>query len=187
MSTPRLPPLLKLLASIGIIFGALNALSATSIARLLLSDREEFIASFRDQAGQPAASPSPSPSPEPVVSPSPSPTPEPLFSMTPAEQAADRLFSLRGVILPLAAIALILSLLMLAGCLRTLRGSAWGLSAWTTACIAAIPFQFLNAASAIHEAGELPGVLILGWAISCGYCGVCVIYLRRAKIRALFR
>ena len=98
---------------------------------------------------------------------------------------------------PIAGVGLILSCLMFAGAMRAMRGDRWGLSAWTFAAAASIPYQLVNLALIALTArdlskaiAELPPMaqLLVGqgqlW-VSIAFCGVailyygiCVIYLR---------
>ena len=197
MTTAHKPKLLKALAGIGILFGALGSMYAAASVGEFLTDRDEFINRYqkaveaRMEALTPSPSPSPSPSPNAVASPLPD------LSKVP-EQIANKIYARRGVTLPLSAVNLILSMLLLVGCLRALRGTAWGLSAWNLACLASIPYQVLSAASTALQTndvmplfGEPTGPYVafaLVWMTVCIlYYGVCLIYLRRPQIRALFR
>jgi hypothetical protein len=159
-----------MLALAGVLIGSTSALFAMSIGRELLADRDELIQKVRQQSG-PSPSPSPSPSPTPGV-----PTPE---------EAAGAMWDARGVVLPLGAIWLILSLLLFSGCLRALRGSAWGASAWKTACAAWLGFQVIVFALVVIRLHEVPPpvLLVLGAIYPVG----CLAYLRRPPIAGLFR
>jgi hypothetical protein len=186
------PPLFKLLAGIGILFGSLSAMYATFSARAFLMERGAFVDMY-EEAAKTLVAPSPSPSP--------SPSPNPALAVAREKlpkQVAETLYARRGVILPLAGINLILSTLLLFGCLRAWRGTAWGLQAWTLTCVASIPYQVLNAASVALQTRDLapffgesmrPNMtLALLWMILCIlYYGGCLVYLRRPQIRELFR
>ena len=158
---------------------------AVSTASYFLTDRDEFIKQMVQavERANPtnAAAPSPSPqgevSPSPEASPSPTPAPAVAKADNSAEQMAGMLYDKRGVWLPLAAISLILNLLLLLGCLRALRGSAWGASAWSTACSVLLPFQVLRLAVAVLELPQ-PAVLFTTGAGAL-YCVAVIVYLRK--------
>jgi hypothetical protein len=162
------PPFLRLLAFFGILMSSTSALFAMSVASELLGDRETLIEKVQKEA-----QPSPSPSPVPG---------------TPTQaEVAGMIWDARGVLLPLAAVFLILSTLMCAGCLRALRGSAWGASAWKTACAASLGVQALLALLLEIKLGEgLPGLLV-GLMLGSIYPLTTLWYLRRPQIAALFR
>jgi hypothetical protein len=164
------PPFLRLLAFFGILMSSTSALFAVSVASELLNDRETLIEKVQKEA-QPSPSPSPSPAPG-----------------TPTQaEVAGMIWDARGVLLPLAAIFLILSTLMCAGCLRALRGSAWGASAWKTSCAASLGVQALLALLLEIKMGEgLPGLMV-GLMLGSIYPLTTLWYLRRPQIAALFR
>src|SRR5262245_29386043 len=112
---------------------------AVSTASYFLTDRDEFIKQMVQAVERANPSPAPVASQAPQASPEASPSPTAEASPSPMvayprvaprpespEQIAGMLYDKRGVWLPLAAISLILNLLLLLGCLRALRGSAWG-------------------------------------------------------------
>jgi hypothetical protein len=181
----RKPILFMLLAGIGILLGSISAMYSGSVGAWFLMDHDSFVSTYLEAPG--VAELNASPSPGPSLSPSPSPTSSLLPNRAPAEQAAETLYSQRGVVLPLAAMDVIISLLLLFGCLRALRGDAWGLSAWSIACLVTIPYELLNAVVLMHQSHELPLHLLLAWAINSLYCVTCLLYLRRPSIRALVR
>jgi hypothetical protein len=174
-----LPRQLRILARVGILFGSLSAMYALFNAETYLVDRGKFVSAFRYR--------------DESLRPSPAPN-----SSERAEKVADKFYTRRGVILPLAAVNFILSLLLAAGCLRTLGGSAWGLSAFRLACVGSIPYQVLNGISLVLETRDLAPILgesprpmltfvVLWTALWLGYYGWCLVYLRRPQISALFR
>jgi hypothetical protein len=113
-------------------------------------------------------------------------------------------YARRNAALPLAAIGLILSFLLLAGSLRAMRGEAWGLSAWILAAMASIPYQLLSAVLAVMTANEMQEAFKLlpaapGWAygvqrelsvlfsgLAIGYFATCLVYLRTGGVRSRF-
>jgi hypothetical protein len=177
------PPLLRILALVGVLIGSTSALFSISVARELLGDREELVQKVRQQmAEQSGASPSPAASPSPEASPSPAANPPGGIS---PDEAVGMVWDVRGVVLPLLGIWLILSFLLFSGCLRALRGSAWGASAWKMACAAWLGFQailFVLLLIRLHEAMP-PMVLLVGSLYPVGVLA----YLRRPHIAALFR
>jgi hypothetical protein len=86
----------------------------------------------------------------------------------------------------MAAMDFILSMLLLAGCLRALRGTAWGWSAWKFACLLFLPYQALNLLHAI-KLNELQPAYLAAWGVACLYYVISFWYLRRPQIAALFR
>jgi hypothetical protein len=189
---PPKPPLFKLLAAVGILFGSLSAMYATFSASAYLKERDAFVDMYTQAAAgilNPSPSPSPSPSPDPALVAAREKLPQ---------RVAETLYARRGVVLPLAAVNLILSALLLFGCLRAWRGTMWGLQAWTWTCLASIPYQVLNTASFALQTRDLAPLFdekmkpnlaaALLWMTLCIlYYGVCLVYLRRARIRELFR
>jgi hypothetical protein len=110
----------------------------------------------------------------------------------------------RNAALPLAIVGGILSALLLAGCLRAMRGDPWGLSAWALAASAGIPYQLISTALAVATTRDLTtvfaqapasvmmlvaklqlemlGALVLG-GLAIVYFGSCVLYLRNIRVR----
>jgi len=180
LASRRLPSFLKLLARLGVIFGALNAWLVVASIPYLFVDRDEVIQAYREQTEALT-----SPAPFASASPSPSPSSE-LFARVPGQDEAERYYQALGWMRPLAGITLILSVLLLFGCARALRGSRWGHSAWSTACALMLPLQAMNATLLRYKLGPLPAAAWFGCALGVGYSVVCLIYLRRPRIRALF-
>ena len=115
-------------------------------------------------------------------------------------------YARRNAALPLAAMGGILSCLLLAGCLRAMRGDSWGVSAWALAASASIPYQLLATALALVTLHDLQRIFVeapaammpmmmrigierLGSIVLAGlailYFGACVIYLRTIRVRRL--
>jgi hypothetical protein len=120
------------------------------------------------------------------------------------ERDAEARYGRRNAALPLALVGSILSLLLFAGCTRTMLGDAWGLGAWSLAALASVPYQVIVTTLALvttHDVarglGELPPFLALqlsfqeGWSLIWGgltllYYGACVLYLRAPTVQARF-
>jgi hypothetical protein len=195
VAPPPRPPLLYVLASFGLILGGFGASYSSCQAASLLQTRDQFAAGVREEAERrlPTA-------PDQLV------TKDELMHMI--ERQAEVIYSRRGVALPLDAMNFILSALLFAGCGRALRGHSWGLSAWSLAAIASVPYTLLDCAFSIiqsrdlqavyRESGGMFGTLMassvritilitmIKSALEILYFGVCVVYLRRAVIRKLF-
>jgi hypothetical protein len=188
------PALFKVLAIFGLILGGFGSLYSFASSMPLLSSRDQYVAIYREAAEKQSA----------VV-----PTPalrDELVHMY--ERQADTVYSRRGVQLPLAAMNIILSMLLFAGCTRALRGQGWGLSAWTMAALASIPYTVLDVAFSVVQARDLSavfretagpmGLLSTSWltiqtmltmlkaTAELLYFGACLLYLRTAQIRKLF-
>ena len=183
-----LPALLYVLAAFGVISGSYGALRAVGSAAMFAKPREVYLAMVTANN-------------EALL--------KPFVSAAELEKydarEADARYGRRNAALPLAGIGLILSSLMFAGALRAMRGDRWGLSAWSFACVASVPYQLLNLALTAVMArdlgkavAELPPMaqLFVGNAqmlasiLFCGvailYYGVCVIYLRTPAVRRAF-
>lgn len=182
-----LPALLYVLAAFGVISGSYGALRAVGSAAMFAKPREVYLAMVTaNNEGL-----------------------KPFVSAADLDKydarEADARYGRRAAALPLAGIGLILSALMFAGALRAMRGDRWGLSAWSFACLASVPYQLLNLALTAVMArdlgkavAELPPMaqLFVGSAqllasiAFCGvailYYGVCVIYLRTPAVRRAF-
>jgi hypothetical protein len=81
-----------------------------------------------------------------------------------------------------------------------MRADAWGLSAWSFAAAASIPYQLLDLLLTLvmgrdvargaamvppmHRLAQLGSILLCGVAIL--YYGICVIYLRTPAVRRAF-
>ena len=182
-----LPALLYVLAAFGVISGSYGALRAIGSATMFAKPREVYLAVVTaNNEGL-----------KPFV------TAAELEKYDARE--ADARYGRRKAALPLAGVGLILSCLMFAGAMRAMRGDRWGLSAWSFAAAASIPFQLLDlgltaviARDLSKAVAELPAMarLIAGNAqllasiAFCGvailYYGVCVIYLRTPAVRRAF-
>jgi hypothetical protein len=188
------PKFLVVIAAFGILLGGYGVLNAIATGTTLLLPRDAYIKAHHDEAEKNLSGA----------------TPELRDTLVQiAEKQAAAHYGRRGVALPLAAIDLILSFLMMAGCLRALRGLGWGASAWSLAAKLIIPFMILDSAFMIVQTRDLVPILSeapqpLGGFAQMGlslkmmwtfvkstfvilYCGTCVIYLRRPSIKALFR
>jgi hypothetical protein len=198
------------------ILGALGAYRALQEFLDLTSSRDRFVARhkdafvFRDEmppldvdGGMPDAGVA-----APVVKSAPA---NDAGTAIPKQMAGDRLaearYARRGVLLPLAAVNMILSLLLFAGCTRVLRGQAWGLSAWLLCAMVSIPYHLLDCTVSVVQARELAAVLeglhdneaalalniidlsmmwtLLKSGLEILYFAVCLLYLRRQSIRSL--
>jgi hypothetical protein len=182
VAATKTPIVFRLLAIVGVLLGSFGSFYTLLQGTALLAEHDQYVRSYREAAERAL----------PPLAPG---TPDDRGALF--EKVADARYARRGVALPLAAINVILSLLLLAGCLRALRGQAWGLSAWTVAAAASIPYQVLDAAHSALELRDVaaivqaPGdhsiVFVLGWmCVMILYYGVCVIYLRRPEVKARF-
>ena len=147
-SLPRLPFLLRLLAVLSLCLGVWGAMSAlTDVNRSLLLERSVYVVRVKERQlllfDQAKARPeSPSPVLRPLI--------EPFLKLPRAEferlslLLGDALYDRRGVALPLGVLQLILCWLLLSGSLATLRRQPTGVSTWSWACWANIPFALLN-------------------------------------------
>jgi len=182
------------LAIFGILLGGYGVLDAMASGTSLLLPRDAYIKAHREEVEKRFGDSGP------VLR-------EAIVQMT--ERQAEAVYSRRGVALPLAAIDLILSFLMMAGCLRALRRLGWGLSAWLLSVKLIIPYMVLSCAFSMMRARDmaaifrdapppLSGFAQMGlslhtlWTLMRStfvilYCGTCILYLRRPHIRALFR
>jgi hypothetical protein len=188
------PRLLTLLAALGMLLGCFGALYSMVVFRSLLEPRDRYIETYREAASREPLMVGEGVSKEDV---------ERLF-----EQVAGAIYDRRGTAIPLAAINVILSTLLFLGCGRALRGNPWGLSAWTLAAAASIPYQVLDAvyglvktreiATVVAQSGKLAAMSgawtsvqtsasLLQASVEILYFGICLLYLRRPSIQALFR
>jgi hypothetical protein len=184
------------LAFIGLVLGCFGCFYAMSDASMLLMPREKLVSAVREyhdkQLGQA----------KPEIR---------ELRLRIAEKQADAHWSRRNVALPLAAVELILSVLLFAGCARALRGMAWGHSAWLLAAKITIPYLIVRCAFAFVQARDLaaiygsdPGLgpeatmrlaelslVTLSSVFKAGlqliYCVGSILYLRRPEIAGLFR
>jgi hypothetical protein len=181
------PALLYVLGAFGLVAGAIGAQTSVSTGLQLLGPREAYVQAIGIQ--------------------------NQLYkSMVPAaelerwsQREGEVRYGRRNAALPLAAVGVILSLLLFAGCLRAMRGDAWGLSAWSLAAVAGIPYQLLTSALTLVMArdltrvfadapkatlplGEKIFVLTLVTLVTSGlailYYGGCILYLRTLDARA---
>ena len=182
-----LPALLYVLAAFGVITGSYGSLRAIGSAVMFAKPREVYLQMVTaNNEGL-----------------------KPFVAAAELERydarEADARFARRNAALPLAIVGLILSCLMFAGAMRAMRGDRWGLSAWTFAAGASIPYQLVNLAlialtardlsKAIAELPPMAQLLVgnaqlLASIVVCGvailYYGVCVIYLRTPQVRRRF-
>ncbi len=177
-----------ILGAFGLVLGGFGMVYSLNSATSLLEPRDQYVRVIADNAEK---------SPIPIA------PPAELRRM--GERIAEVRYSRRGVVLPLAGMDFILSTLLLAGCLRAMRGQSWGLSAWSLAALASIPYQLLDGAFAIVQARDLERafadltppispalganqavVSVLFDIVQIFYYGACVIYLRRASLRRRF-
>jgi hypothetical protein len=147
-SLPRLPFLLRFLAVLSLCLGVWGAMSAlTDVNRSLLLDRSVFVVRVKDRQlllfDQAKTRPeSQSPVLRPLI--------DPFLKLPRAEferlslLLGDALYDRRGVSLPLGVLQLLLCWLLLSGSLATLRRQPTGVSTWSWACWANIPFALLN-------------------------------------------
>jgi hypothetical protein len=197
--TWRAPRLLVVLALLGVVLGAHGLYGALGDALLLLSKRDDFVRLRIKQRLKPPAADKNALSPPPA-------TQEAVRELV--EREAELEYARRNVLLPLAAMGLILATLLFLGCARALRGEAWGLSAWTLAATLAIPYHVLDAFGtqsllyALHEsargvAGPLGAMRLgevrllsmqhlFGTVLGLTYYAACALYLRRPAVLRLF-
>jgi hypothetical protein len=132
-----LPALVYVLAAFGVITGSYGALRAIGSAAMFAKPRDIYLQVVTaNNAG--------------------------LEQFVPAAELerydareADARYSRRNAALPLAGVGLILSCLMAAGAMRAMRGDRWGLSAWSFAAAASIPYQLVNLALTMVMARDL--------------------------------
>ena len=193
MAAPNKPPMLYVLAGFALVLGTFGTLYATSSAAQYLLSRDQFVQQYREQAEKQ------------LHLPGEHATREQLLQL--CEREADALYARRGLSISLAAMNAILSMLLFAGAARAMRGLKWGLSAWSLAASASIPYTVLALTASIVEARDLLAIyrplgalgddlsfarrLLLAWsevkaAVEILYFGACVIYLRRPSLRKLF-
>jgi hypothetical protein len=144
VAAPNKPPLLYVLAAFGLVLGSFGALYAPSSAMAFLGTRDQFVSALRDEAQR-----------YPLIPAEPKARAQFLEL---AEREAEVLYTRRGVALPLAAMNLIVSLLLLAGAMQAMRGEAWGVSAWSLAAAVNIPYTILSLLFFLVETRELNAV-----------------------------
>ncbi|MDB4969384.1 MAG: hypothetical protein JWN44_5073 [Myxococcales bacterium] len=182
------PALFYVLAAFGLVSGAFGAQSAIITGLSMLAPRDAYVHAIAARN-------------EPLKSLIP-PAELERWSVREAEARYDR----RNAAIPLSGVGLILSCLLFAGCLRAMRGDAWGLSAWSLAASASIPYQLISTALAVATTRDLTtifsaapatvmmlvaklqlemlGALVLG-GLALVYFGTCVLYLRTVGVRRL--
>lgn len=144
VATPQKPPLLYVLAAFGLVLGSFGALYAPSSAMAFLGTRDQFVSALRDEAERYPLMPA-----EPQAR---------AQFLELAEHEAEALYARRGVALPLAAMNLIVSLLLLAGAMQAMRGEKWGVSAWSLAAAVNVPYTLLSLAFFLVETRDLVAV-----------------------------
>lgn len=180
-----LPALLYVLAAFGVITGSYGALRGVTAAATFVKTHDEYEKLVKANTD--------------VL--------KPVVGAAEVEyytREAEARWSHRNAALPLAAVGIILSCLIVAGAMRSMRADAWGLSAWRFAAAASIPYQLVSLALELVTARDLSGAvaalppmqqLIAGgaWRLSivlCGlsvlYYGACVIYLRTPLVQRAF-
>ncbi len=194
MPAPSKPPLLYVLAAFGLVLGSFGTLYALSSAAPFMFTRDQYVNAMRDEAEKQL--------------PLPADAADRNAMLALEEREAEVLYDRRGVALPLAAMNMILSLLLFAGAARAMRGHAWGVSAWTLAAAASVPYTLLALAFAIVESRYLvaayrltPGplaefnvtkqhlktlVVAFKSAVEVLYFAASWLYLRRPALKRLF-
>ena len=194
----RRPAFLTALIVVGLCAGGFGAMYAVGSSLPLLGERDGYVKAARDAAERQV----------PKLA-----TDAPKASMVDlVGKQAEVVYARRNAQLPLAALDLVVSLLLFAGCARALQLKAWGWSAWLLAVTASVPYQLLDLmlglavlrdlssqlASVVPEASTPAGQFAQAWLslqalgalIKAGllllYYVVCAMYLRRAQTRALF-
>jgi hypothetical protein len=182
-----LPALVYVLAAFGVVTGSYGALRAIGTAAMFAKPREIYLSVVTaNNKGL-----------EQFVA-------APELERFDAHEA-DTQYARRNAALPLAGVGLILSCLMFAGAMRAMRGDGWGLSAWSFAAAASIPYQLVSLALTVVMARDLASAVaalpamaqllvgnaqLLASIFGCGlailYYGVCVIYLRTEAVRRAF-
>jgi hypothetical protein len=183
----RRPPFLVVMAIFGLLLGSFGALYAINNATLFLMPRDAYSKSVHEQA-------------EKLI------PDEGLRRFQ--EQRAEAEYDRRNTALPLAGMNVLLSCLLVAGCARALRGSAWGASAWSVAALGSIPYHLIDGAFAVVKGRDYarllsqikpPGMEIMQTGTQLGtrlqlffagleilYFGACLIYLRSPTVKRLF-
>jgi hypothetical protein len=185
---------LTLLAAVGLVLGCAGALYSLVNARMMLEGRDRYVATYREAAERQLPATTEGISREELGR---------LF-----ESVAEAVYARRGVALSLAAMDLILSLLLFAGCARAMRGQLWGLSAWSLAAAASIPYALVDTAYSMMKTRDVAVVVegagklgdlgrawlslqtmgtLLAMSLQILYFGACLLYLRRPSVRQLFR
>ncbi len=194
MPAPSKPPFLYVLAAFGLLLGSFGTMYALSSASPFLFTRDQYVNAVREEAENQL--------------PMPADEGERATMLKLEEREAELLYDRRNVALPLGAMNLILSLLLFAGAWRAMRGQAWGVSAWTLAAGASIPYTLLAIAFAAVESHHLiaayrltPGpiaelnvtkqrlktmIIAFKSTVEVIYFFACWLYLRRPALRKLF-
>ncbi|HEY7957353.1 MAG: hypothetical protein ACHQ17_11550 [Polyangia bacterium] len=192
---PKKPRLLVVLGALGLVLGAFGIMFSVAQASSLLVSRDDYVTAIREAAEKQIGNLPPKLG-----------TKDELTQLM--EKRADVVYSRRKVALPLAAVNVILSFLLFAGCARALRGQSWGLSAWMLAALASIPYNLIDCALALVQSNDLRvafhgasgplGEFARQWvsvesmtamlktSVELLYFGICVVYLRRPEIQARF-
>ena len=186
------PPFLYVLAAFGLMLGGFGTMYSVSSAVPLMSSRDQYVAANIEQAeAQLPLADALKPERDKAI-----------------EKQADALYARRGVTLPLAGMNLILSFLLFAGCVRALRNQQWGHSAWSLAALVSIPYTLLDCGFEVVQHHDLAAALRsisgpmaaftdvgLSWrhfftmlkgSLEVAYFVTCVLYLKRAPVRALY-
>jgi hypothetical protein len=188
-SAQQRPALLYVLAAFGLIAGAFGAQHAVATGVTLLGPRDAYVhaVAARNDALKPLV--------------------PPADLERYSQREGETRYQRRNAALPLAGVGLILSCLLFAGCMRAMRGDAWGLAAWSLAATASIPYQLIATSLSVVTARDLTrafadapstvmllvtqlqiealGALVLG-GLGVLYFGACVLYLRSPSLRRRF-
>ena len=187
--TTSKPPLVYVLAAFGLLFGAFGAQQALGEGVNLLAPPEVYAQAIEQRND--------------VFKPHGDAADFERYSKREAEVRYAR----RNAALPLAGVGLILSCLLFAGCLRAMRGDPWGVSAWSLAAAASLPYQLLSTTLTLFTGHDLARafanasadaamldlrnqlavrVLVGAGAVAVLYFGACLLYLRTAEVRRAF-
>jgi hypothetical protein len=170
----RQPALLYVLAAFGIIAGGYGSINSVTSAAMLLKPPEEFAKLIveHNELWQPQL-------------------PKAELDRQSAREA-EAAYGRRKAALPLAAVGLIVSCLLFAGCIRSMMGDRSGASLWSLAALASIPYQMLAMAlslltlrdfartlDAVPEGLRLVRMgIVISSALAIGYYASCLVYLR---------
>jgi hypothetical protein len=178
------PALLYVLAAFGVVAGGYGSLASLTSGLTLLQSREVFVQTIqaRDR------------------------TLETFIPKGDLERFSQRegqvRYARRNAALPLAAVGVILSCLLFAGCARTMMGDPWGLGAWSLAAAASIPYHLIttalilvttrDVAQAVADSPVVPllpmerlGAMVMA-GLAIAYYGACLLYLRSSTVRSRF-
>jgi hypothetical protein len=183
------PPLVYILAAFGLLFGAFGAQQALGEGASMLAPRDVYVQAIERRND--------------LVKPTKDTDAFERYSQREAEVRYAR----RNAALPLSGVGLILSCLLFAGCLRAMRGDPWGVSAWSLAALASLPYQLISttltlltgrdlarafanapaAAAMLDLRNQFATRLLVGaGGVAILYFGLCVLYLRTAEVRRAF-